>query len=339
VEGNNFRHYALKQSNNLLEWGYKVRTIAYSNVQIAIIANLFPYVNTKTSFKTLRNILMLTKDTIPPLLQAIPSPPKLLYVKGGTLDEILARPRIAIVGSRKVTPYGKQVTIQLAEELARKGVVIVSGLALGVDSLAHQAALDARGLTMAILPTSVNEVYPADHRDLAANILRSGGVLLSEYPDGTPGYRQNFVARNRLVSGISDGVLITEAAKGSGTLHTARFALQQGKKLFVVPGNITSTQSSGANQLIKDGAQLVTSADDIFTMLGMVTKTGKQKAKPTSQDPNEQIILDLLYNGVSDAAELRAQSKLPVALFNQTLTMLEITGDIKPLGNNHWTLN
>jgi DNA processing protein len=322
----------------LLEWGYKVRTIAYSNVQIAIIANLFPYVNTKTSFNPYCNMLTLTNNTIPPLLRVIPNPPKLLYIKGDNLDELLGRPRVAIVGSRKVTPYGKQVTEQLAGELARKGVVIVSGLALGVDGIAHQAALDAGGLTMAILPTSVNEIYPSEHKLLAKNVVARGGVLISEYSDGTAGFRGNFVQRNRLVSGISDAVLITEAAHKSGTLHTARLAREQGKPLFAVPGNITSQQSSGANQLIKEGAQLVTSADDIFTVLGMTTKTGKQKAKPISQDPHEQSILDLLYSGVSDAAELRIQSNLPVVLFNQTLTMLEITGDIKSLGNNNWTL-
>ena len=299
---------------------------------------MLPYVNTKTLFNALRNILMLTETNIPPLLQAIPDPPSLLYIKGDTLDELLARPRVAIVGSRKVSAYGKTVTIQLAEELARKGVVIVSGLALGVDALAHQAALNAGGLTMAILPTSVNEIYPSSHRSLARDILQHGGVLLSEYPDGTEGFRGNFVRRNRLVSGISDVILITEAAQKSGTLHTARFALDQGKKLLVVPGNITSPQSIGANQLLQQGASMVTSSDDIFRALGMKTTLGKQKSKPTSLDPNEQIILDLLYGGLSDGSVLQIESKLPVALFSQTLTMLEITGDIKNVGNNHWTL-
>lgn len=284
-------------------------------------------------------MLTLTENTIPPLLQAIPNPPKLLYVKGDNLDEMLARPRVAIVGSRKVTSYGKQVTEQLAGELARKGVVIVSGLALGVDGIAHQAALDAGGLTMAVLPTSVNEIYPPSHHDLARKILDKGGVFISEYPDGTPGYRPNYVARNRIVSGISDAVLITEAAHKSGTLHTARLAKEQGKPIFAVPGNITSQQSSGANQLIKDGAQLVTSSDDILKALGMATSGAKQKTKPTSQDPNEQIILDLLYEGTSDGHELQAKSGLSVQVFNQTLTMLEIAGDIKPLGSNHWSLN
>ena len=283
-------------------------------------------------------MLTLTENTIPPLLQVIPSPPKLLYVKGDNLDELLARPRLAVVGSRKVSAYGKAITTGLVEEVARKGAVIVSGLALGVDALAHEAALNAGGLTMAILPTNVDEIYPSTNKPLAQKIVASGGVLLSEYPKGTEGFRGNFVQRNRLVSGISDAVLVTEAAKGSGTLHTAKFALEQGKKLLVVPGNITSQQSSGANELIKQGATMVTCSDDILKALGMTAATGKQKTKPTSQDPNEQIILNLLYEGVSDAAELRDKSQLPVALFSQTLTMLEITGDIKPLGNNQWTL-
>lgn len=284
-------------------------------------------------------MFMLTEDTIPPPLQAIPNPPKLLYVKGNNIDDLLVRPRLAVVGSRKVSPYGKAITTNLVEDVARKGIVIVSGLALGVDALAHQAALNVGGLTMAVLPTGINEIYPSDNKPLAKKIVDSGGVVLSEYPDGTKGFRGNFVQRNRLVSGISDAVLVTEAAEKSGTLHTARFALEQGKKLLVVPGNITSPLSSGTNLLIKQGAIVVTSSDDICKALGMATSKSKKKAKPTSNDPNEQILLDLLYEGVQDGHELQAKSNLSVQLFNQTLTMLEISGDIKPLGNNQWSLS
>lgn len=280
---------------------------------------------------------MLIDSDIPPLLQSIPNPPKSLFVKGDTLDDLLAQPRVAIVGSRKVSAYGRAVTMQLAEELARKGIIIVSGLALGVDAIAHQAALDAGGRTIAILPTSINKIYPASHAGLAHNIVSQGGVLLSEYPDGTDAFPGNFVARNRLVSGISDAVVVTEAAEKSGTLHTARFALAQHKKLLVVPGNITSPLSKGTNQLIQQGATLITSTLDVLNALGMDAATTKSK-KPTSNNPKEQIILDLIYSGVNDGSDLQRESQLSPAEFNQTLTMLEIAGDIQNMGSNQWSL-
>lgn len=283
------------------------------------------------------NIISLTANAIPETLQKLSDAPTQLFVRSDNLGDLLARPRVAIVGSRKVTPYGKAATSQFAGELAARGVVIVSGLALGVDALAHQAALDAGGLTIAVLPTGLDKIYPSTHTNLAKNIIEQGGALLTEYPHGTRGFRGNFVQRNRLVSGLSDVVLITEAAERSGTLHTANFATIQGKAVYAVPGNITSPMSSGTNILIKQGrATLTTDPTDILAALGMATN--KKKQKPTSQNPNEQIILDLIYSGTAEGAELLAKSNLDIQLFTQTLTMLEITGDIKSLGNNKWAL-
>ncbi len=273
---------------------------------------------------------------IPKPLQKIPSSPKELFIVGDSLDDFLQQPRIAIVGTRKVTSYGKHITEMLASELAQNGVVIISGLALGVDGIAHRATLDAGGKTIAVLPCGIDDIAPRTHTQLAHNIVEQGGVLLSEYPDTYPPLRENFVARNRLVAGLADAVLITEAAIKSGTLHTVNFALEQGKPVFAVPGNITSPMSAGCNQLIKTGATPVTSANDILEALGL--NDDKQTRLITASNQEEQIIIDLLQQGITDGHELLSKSKLPPQIFNQTLTMLEISGSIKPLGNNNWSL-
>jgi DNA processing protein len=243
---------------------------------------------------------------------------------------------VGIVGSRKVTPYGRAVTEKLARELAEQGIVIVSGLALGVDSIAHQACLEGRGGTIAVLPSSVEEVYPVAHRPLARRILERGGALVSEYPTGTPALRQNFIARNRLIAGLSDALLVTEAALKSGSLHTAGFALEQGKTVLAVPGNINSPTSEGTNNLLRTGAILVTSADDVLAALHLKRRVSKRQ--PVGETPAEQAILDLLAGGVQDGDQLQVRSGLAIELFNQSLTMLEINGDIKAMGGNQWTL-
>lgn len=279
--------------------------------------------------------LTLKGDGIPAILRQIPDPPKILFVMGD-LPSLLENPRLAVIGSRKVSPYGKAVTASLTEAVARQGVVIVSGLALGVDGLAHQAALNAPGRTIAVLPSGLDQVYPSTHYHLAQRILKQGGALITEYPEGSEPYKLNFIARNRLVSGLSDGVLITEAAAKSGTMHTASFALDQGKAVMAVPGNITSPLSEGTNNLIKSGASPVTTPQDIFAALKI--EVSKEQLEIVADNEAEYIILSLLKNGLTDSSELQARSQLKPAVFNQTLTMLEITNRIKPLGANHWAL-
>src|SRR5581483_6362118 len=210
------------------------------------------------------NTLTLTSPGYPSSLQLLTEVPEPLFYKGGIPSDWNGRPKVGVVGSRKITPYGRAVTQKMVGELARTGIVIISGLAYGVDACAHRAALDAGGLAVAVLPTSVNEIYPAAHRDLANQIVHTGGTLISEYPDGTPSYPINFVARNRIIAGLADALLITEAALRSGSLHTARFALEQGKTVMAVPGNITSPISEGCNNLIKSGAIPITDVEDIF---------------------------------------------------------------------------
>lgn len=273
----------------------------------------------------------------PSCLGEMSAPPKVLYVLGADLESFMTRPRVAIVGSRGVSTYGRQITTRLASELAAQGVVIISGLALGVDGLAHQAALDAGGLTIAVLPCGLDQIYPATHHNLAKQILLQGGALVSEYDLGTPGLKQNFIARNRIVSGLADALLITEAAEKSGSLHTARFALEQGRDVLAVPGNITSPTSVGTNNLIRAGATPVSSVEDVLHVLGAKRQLS-QPVRLIGGSPEEQLLLDILFEGTTDGHELLVRSELAVELFNQTLTMLEITGKVKPLGNNHWTL-
>jgi DNA processing protein len=215
-------------------------------------------------------------------------------------------------------------------------VVIVSGLALGVDSIAHIAALEAKGTTLAVLPSSLHDIYPRGHYALAKRLLQSGGALMSEYDQPSRIYPQQFIARNRLVAGIADLVLVTEAAIKSGTIHTTRFALEQGKDVFAVPGPITNTLSGGTNQLIKSGAGVATSVTDILTSLGIQPA---QKTLLHSDNPNEQRIIELLARDIHDGAEILQDSALSVQAFNQALTMLEITGVIRALGGNQWALH
>jgi DNA processing protein len=280
---------------------------------------------------------LLESEQLPAKLAGIPDPPKKIYVAGADLHQLLTKPAVAIVGSRKVSAYGKTVTTQLAIELARAGVVIISGLAIGVDGIAHRAALEAGGLTLAVLPSGLDHIYPGSHYQLAQQIVEQGGALISEYPENSIAYKMNFISRNRLVSGLSDAVLITEAAEKSGTLHTADFALQQGREVLAVPGNITSPTSAGTNNLLKSGATPVTGVKDILHALGL--ETTEQKQAPKSHNPQEQVLLDLLFSGIQDGSELHLASKLDVSLFNQTLTMLEIRGQIRALGNNRWALS
>lgn len=280
--------------------------------------------------------LTLTSAEFPDSLRHIPSPPKQLYVLGD-MQTLLQAPRVAVVGSRKISPYGRAITDSLAGELAGKGIVIISGLALGVDAVAHRAALAAGGKTLAVLPTSLDNIYPSSHRDLAKRILAGGGALVSEYDSGMPGLKKNFIERNRLVSGLSDAVLITEAAQKSGTLHTANFALEQGRTVMAVPGNITSSGSEGTNNLIKSGALPVTEASDIFEALHLTPKD-LQRQLPLGTNAAEQAILDHMQVGISDATALMQATGMTPAEFSRTLTMLEITGRITPLGAGQWRI-
>lgn len=282
--------------------------------------------------------LTLMSRGFPEGLRHLPQPPAQLYVVGEHLGELMARPRVAIVGSRKITPYGRQVTADLAARLAGEGVVVVSGLALGVDAWGQQAALEAGGQVIAVLPGPVENVIPATNRPLARRIVERGGALVSEYAAGEQPYKQNFIARNRLVAGLADALLITEAAEKSGSLHTARFALEQGKEMLAVPGDITKPSSVGTNNLIKAGhAAAVTSYEDVLHALGL-DPGPNAKREVRGRNAHEQAVLDLLVEGVGDGTELLERSRLKTGEFNQALTMLEISGKVRSLGANRWAI-
>lgn len=280
--------------------------------------------------------ISLNNKGFPKVLKDIPQPPKQLYVLGD-IEPMLLRPRLGVVGSRKATPYGREVTQRLAGEAAGKGIVIVSGLALGVDSIAHQAALDAGGLTIAVLPCGLDAIYPSSHYHLAKQIVANGGALISEYPEGMPALRNNFIERNRIISGMSDALLITEAAEKSGTMHTANFALEQGRTVMAVPGNVTNPNSKGTNNLIKSGALVVTETADVLFSLNIESASSKQ-VELFGSTPEETLLLNIIQSGISDGAVLLIESKLDANVFNQTLTMLEINGKIRPLGAGHWSI-
>jgi len=281
----------------------------------------------------------LTKDdnAYPYPLRDIAGPPAELFYVGADPSTWIDRPRVAIVGSRAVSAYGKEVTARFARELAERGVVIISGLALGVDGIAHQACLDAGGTTVAVLANGLDKIYPATHTRLGQRILEQGGTIMSEYAAGMPGFKWNFIARNRIVAGLAQALLITEAAEKSGTLHTAKFALEQGREVLVVPGNITSPGSQGTNNLIKTGATPVTSVDDILYTLG-VEHAHSSQAPKRGDTPEEQTILDMIYSGTSDGHTLLTKSGIATSKFSQALTMLEISGKIRALGNNLWAI-
>lgn len=278
------------------------------------------------------------KDKLfPKSLRQIASPPQAIFHRGAPLDELLKRPTLAIVGSRNVSNYGRQVTAKLAYELAEQGIVIVSGLALGVDAIAHKAALDAGGLTIAVLPSPIDYIYPSSNAQLANRILANGGAIISEYSEDIFSFKTNFVARNRLVAGLSNAILITEAAEKSGSLHTARFALEQGKDVLAVPGNINSIVSVGTNNLIKAGAHPVTNFEDVLNVMDLKPHHTKPK-DVKGRNINEQTVIDLILQGINDGVELLKLSRLSISDFNQVLTMLEIGGKIRALGNNKWSL-
>lgn len=287
----------------------------------------------------LNNVLKIKKSHpsyIEPLKQ-LHDPPEQLYIRGELLDDLTGVPILAVVGSRKVTPYGREATRSLVRELAGHGVVIVSGLAFGVDSVAHEAALEAGGRTIAVLPSGLDKIYPASHTNLAKQIVDSGGTLISEYAPEFEPRKENFIARNRLIAGLAQGVLITEAAQRSGSLHTANFALEQGKTVLAVPGNISSPMSEGTNSLIKIGAVVVTDAKDVINALDWQL-SGNEQPDTASFSYEEATILSLIREGHQDSATLLVLSKLEAPVFNQTLTMLEINGRISPLGNGNWRL-
>ena len=267
----------------------------------------------------------------PDQLREIPIPPKELYLLGSLGD----KPKIAIVGSRKATRYGKQVTYDFAYELAKAGITIVSGLASGIDAEAHRGALDAGGHTIAVLAHGLDSVYPTSNRALAVDILRKGGALVSEYPEGTPPLKHHFIDRNRIISGLSLGTVVTQAGTDSGSLWTAKHTIDQGRVIMAVPGQITDLMSSGTNNLIREFALPVVSASDILAGVEL----GSELLKSTQIAPASAIeanILGALNAGHSKGQALIDATGLEPAHFAQVISLMEITGKVRNLGASTW---
>lgn len=269
------------------------------------------------------------------VLDTIAKVPEYVFFKGTLPADRI--PSVAIVGTRKPTAYGKEVAHQLAFELAGRGVVIISGLALGIDAVAHRGALEAGGTTLAVLANSVDQVYPRNHQALAEQIMKEGGAILSEYEPPTDARDFQFLARNRIVSGLADAIIIVEAAARSGTLNTAAHALEQGREVFVVPGNITSPLSAGCNSLLKQGASPVTCAEDVLEVIAPQLLQ-PQASLALGNTPLETTVIQLLQSGLRDGDALQQQSGASAVEFSQALTMMEINGVIRALGGNQWAL-
>ncbi len=273
-------------------------------------------------------------NSYPELLGTIAHPPKTLYCLGNIPD----LPMVAIVGTRKPTEYGKQMTYRLAYDLASAGVCLVSGLAYGIDAIAHKAAVEAGGKVVAVLGTPLDTIYPASNRNLAKSILSKSGAIVSEYEVGTNTQRFNFPARNRIIAGLSLATIVTEADAQSGSLITANFAVTENRIVMAIPGNLTSPRSAGPNNLIKLGAKLVTSATDVLAELEMKsTVLQAKKVLPASKE--EAIVLELIEAGHINTHTMIDNSEFDAPRLAHVLSLMEITGKIKNLGAGQWMVS
>ena len=283
--------------------------------------------------------LTIDDSAYPKLLKQIYDPPLLLYYRGDL--DATSDFSLAIVGTRKFTAYGQQVTEKITRELIANGLAIVSGLALGIDTLAHLAAMDASGRTIAVLGSGLDRqnIYPSQNRYLADKIQAHGGLILSEYPLGTMPLKHHFPQRNRLISGMSLGTLVIEAGEKSGSIITAMHALDQNRDVFAVPGNIYSAYSAGTNSLIKLGAKLVSGAKDIIESLNLAEAVAyMENKKIIPESTEEKLILNKLNYEPLHIDELVRLTKLDASIINSTLTIMEMKGMIKNLGGMQYVL-
>ena len=284
-------------------------------------------------------VLTLKDKDYPDLLKELINAPPVLYI-AGTFKKEEDRFALGIVGTRKVSSYGRQVTEQFARELAEGKVTVVSGLAHGIDTIAHTATLDAGGRTLAVLASGLDTIYPADNLGLARRIVESGqGALITEFPLGIKPDGRNFPARNRIISGLSQGILVTEAPKQSGALITANFALEQGREVFGVPNSIYSPGSVGVNKLIQDGAHLVTNVQDILMALNLFLVPQHVEIQAALPDNSEErTLLALLSHDPRHVDEIIRDSGLPTTIVSPTLMVMELKGMIKQLGGMQYVL-
>lgn len=283
-------------------------------------------------------LVTLADNSYPALLKTLPDPPVVLYVRGTLLP--VDQNALSVVGTRKATHYGLEAAFKLSGALARESVTIVSGLAHGIDTAAHRGALSAGGRTIAVLGSGIDQIYPADNRDLADEIAQNGAII-SEFPLGAAPEGRNFPRRNRIISGIALGVLVVEAPEGSGALITADMAAEQGREVFAVPGNIFSPASRESNRLIQQGAKLVMTAADILDELSISYTRVEAKHITEAIVPangTEAQILNLLSADPLHIDDLARTCGLPVAQVTSTLTILELKGLARKVGPMQYCL-
>jgi DNA processing protein len=273
-------------------------------------------------------------EVYPHRLKEIDQPPPVLYLRGELHPE--DEWAVAVVGTRRITPYGRQVAEEMAVALARSGVTVISGLARGVDAVAHQAALNAGGRSLAVLGSGVDRIYPPEHRRLAEQITAQGAVL-SDYPPGTAPDAANFPPRNRLISGLSMAVVVVEAGKTSGALITAAFAADQGREVFAVPGNITAPHSQGTNRLIRDGARPLLDPQDLLETLQLTMITEHLAARVIlPADAVEARLFETLGREPLHIDEIRARTDLPIEKVTASLAMMELKGMVRQVGGMNY---
>ncbi len=278
-------------------------------------------------------VLIWSDEHYPPHLLEIAQPPPVLYCLGEITEaDKLA---MAIVGTRNVTSYGKQLCKDTAAYLAGHGITIVSGLARGVDAIAHQAALEIGGRTIAVLGSGVDVIYPPEHRKLAEEIIKNGAVI-SDYPPGTKPDGINFPPRNRIISGLSRGTIVIEAGERSGALITAKFAVEQGRDVFAVPGSVLSPMSKGTNALIGEGAVPMTNPAIVVTHLGLEKQAMNHPKEKMDLSPLEERVYQALGTNGMHVDDLCAKLDMPIEKINATLTMMQLKGFVTQENNQDY---
>ncbi len=320
----------------------KLRKLTYisHNIKEEIVANRDnEFIEQQLEYLEKYNVRLISilDDEYPKLLKYVHHPPILLYIKGKILPE--DENCFAIVGTRTPTNYGKLVAKEISSKLAEAGFTIVSGLAYGIDKLAHLGALEKGGRTIAVFGTGLDTVYPASHKKIAERIVDSGAII-SEYALKEKIEKWNFATRNRIVSGLSKGTLVVEGAKASGALITAKLALEQNRDVFAIPGNINSPKSEGPNLLIKLGAKIVTNINDILEEYQAIIKYKKEQKEMPKLDKDESTIFNLLRENERELYfnQIFEITQMPVSKLSVILTNLELKGIVKREAANKFLL-
>lgn len=326
-----------------LAWEAKERTLISLGIPTLVVEVLAkkrldfdPFKYIEEIEKEAIKILTIFDDSYPQRLKTIYDPPVVIYYQGEILDQ--DRKALAVVGTRKMTGYGREVTRRFTTELVQKSLTIVSGLARGIDTIAHQTALEVGGRTIAVLGGGLNKIFPPENTGLVERIIDQHGAVLSEYPPDYPALAGNFPSRNRIIAGLSMGVLVTEAAEDSGSLITAKLALDEGREIFAVPGPVTSALSKGPADLIKEGARLAFCVEDILEELGIDKLQSENLKAPDylKLSDDEKLIISCLENEGKHIDEIIREVSRSSAQVSATLVKMEIMGLVKNLGGGNY---